>query len=134
MDEEREVADLAASVDSDDAYRAWELRCDELLESLRERCQERRRRINTGTVHSLVARIVRLTGLRKYLRQRFSHAEADHRAPREFSWFEIETVFKRRVLTGVIVNSRYIDPRKFLVNAGIRWSIEFATLSKDIHV
>lgn len=117
MEEEREITDLAASVDSDDAYRVWELRCNELLDLLRDRCRERRRQINTGTVHSLVARIVRLEGLRSSLRQRFSHVGAGHSASRGFSWFEIETAFKRRVLTGAVVNSSYIEPRRFLVDA-----------------
>ena len=54
--------------------------------------------------------------MRNSLRQRFSHAGAGHSASRGFSWFEIETAFKRRVLTGAAVNQSYIEPRRFLVD------------------
>ncbi|XP_025264636.1 uncharacterized protein LOC112638002 [Camponotus floridanus] len=35
----------------------------------------------------------------------------------EFSWSEVETAFKRRVLTGAVINLDYIEPLRFLEDA-----------------
>ncbi|KAL6433627.1 hypothetical protein ACFW04_006610 [Cataglyphis niger] len=114
--DESDLFDSARSVATTDAYLAWTRRCDERLESLRKRCREKRRGRFTGTINSLVAQIVRLTGARDDLRRRFERLGGGER--REgFSWSEIETAFARRVLTGAVINLDYIEPLRFLEDA-----------------
>jgi len=43
------------------------------------------------------------------------HADAEYSA--ELRWREIDTAFKSRILTGAVINSKYIEPRQFLENA-----------------
>lgn len=111
--ESNDLVELARTIDTVDAYRAWERRCDECLETLRENCRSKRVKTCTGTVHSLVAQISLLEGARNVLRDRFTHTGGGDR--RGFSsWSEIETAFDRRVSTGVIINLAYVEPRRFL--------------------
>lgn len=119
QEEDRDLVELATSVDSSDAYREWERRCDECLASLRERCREKETRPTyTGTLNSLIARVTRLEEARNALRQRFAQVGAGHGEPsRGFSWTEIETAFDNRVLTGVVINSNHVEPRLFLEDA-----------------
>ncbi|KAL6421596.1 hypothetical protein ACFW04_014325 [Cataglyphis niger] len=77
--DESDFFDSARSVATTDAYLAWTRRYDERLESLRERCREKRRGRFTGTINSLVARIVRLTGARDDLRRRFERSGGGER-------------------------------------------------------
>ncbi|XP_018365191.1 PREDICTED: uncharacterized protein LOC108762616 [Trachymyrmex cornetzi] len=81
-----------------------------------EHCQ-----ISTGVINSSIARIAQLEGMRNTLRQRFAHASTSHAHNQSeksgLLWLEIETAFKRRVLTGVILNSNYIEPQQFLNDA-----------------
>ncbi|GAB1868080.1 hypothetical protein CAJAP_09159 [Camponotus japonicus] len=131
-EEERRVLESARDVATTEDYRAWARRCDEFLATLRERCRDARRRIATGTISSLVARILRVTGARNDLRRRFERegAGVERREdggedggdveiePREgFSWSEVDTAFKRRVLTGAVINLDYIEPLRFLEDA-----------------
>ncbi|KAL6418414.1 hypothetical protein ACFW04_012113 [Cataglyphis niger] len=113
--DESYLFDSARSVATTDAYLAWTRRCDERLESLRERCREKRRGRFTGTINSLVARIVRLTGAKDDLRRRFERSGGGER--REFSWSEIEMAFARRVLTSAVINLDYIKPLRFFEDA-----------------
>ncbi|XP_070171330.1 uncharacterized protein [Polyergus mexicanus] len=115
--EARELLDSARDVATEDAYRAWARRCDERLESLRERCRGERRGRSTGAINSLIARIVRLTGARDDLRRRFERVGGGVERREGFSWSEIETAFSRRVLTGAVINFVYIEPRRFLEDA-----------------
>ncbi|XP_071581757.1 uncharacterized protein [Temnothorax nylanderi] len=92
--EDRDLVELATGVDSSDAYREWERRCDECLASLRERCREKKTRPTyTGTLNSLIARVARLE--------------------------EARNVLRSRVLTGVVINSNHVDPRLFLEDARV---------------
>ncbi|XP_070170392.1 uncharacterized protein [Polyergus mexicanus] len=115
--EARDLLDSARDVATGNAYRAWARRCDECLESLRERCRGERRGRSTGAINSLIARIVRLTGARDNLRRRFERVGGGVEEREGFSWSEIETAFSRRVLTGAVINFDYIEPRRFLEDA-----------------
>ncbi|XP_011868986.1 PREDICTED: uncharacterized protein LOC105562610 [Vollenhovia emeryi] len=86
--EASELIENAANVVDEDDYHAWDRRCEECLESLRQEC--RRCPNTTGTVNFLVALIVRLEGTRTELRGRVVRAGAGHD---EFRWVEIETTF-----------------------------------------
>ncbi|XP_024885115.1 uncharacterized protein LOC112463153 [Temnothorax curvispinosus] len=121
---------LAADVRDADGYRAWRRRCDECLRLLREQCRVKRsgKRGNTGAVSALVALIARLEGLREDLRRRFERAvgagldggeggSGGSSSDRGFSWIEIDAAFQRRVLTGAVTNSTYIEPARFLDDA-----------------
>ncbi|XP_011876404.1 PREDICTED: uncharacterized protein LOC105566756, partial [Vollenhovia emeryi] len=110
--EASELIENAATVFNEDEYHSWERRCEECIESLREECQ--RCGNPAGTVNSLIALIARLEGARTELRSRLVHTGAGYNG---FTWLEIETAFRRRVLTGVVINSRYIEPRRFLEDA-----------------
>ncbi|XP_070163532.1 uncharacterized protein [Polyergus mexicanus] len=115
--EARDLLDSARDVATGNAYRAWAQRCDECLESLRERCRGERRGRSTGAINSLIARIVQLTGARDDLRRRFERVGGGVEEREGFSWSEIETAFSRRVLTGAVINFDYIEPRRFLEDA-----------------
>lgn len=116
--EELDLQRCATSVDTLEAYRAWMRRCDECLECLRERCRSKRQRVSTGVVSSSIARLARLEGSRNALRQRFERIGGGSTAELEgLSWLEIETAFTNRVLTGVVLNSSYIEPQRFLGDA-----------------
>ncbi|XP_025267778.1 uncharacterized protein LOC112639099 [Camponotus floridanus] len=127
-EEERRTLESAREVVTTDDYRAWTRRCEECLATLRERCLDASRRISTGARTSLVARILRVIGARNDLRRRFEREGAGV-ARREddggsgvesregFSWSEVETAFKRRVLTGAVINLDYIEPLRFLEDA-----------------
>src|SRR5580765_2864485 len=118
MEEERDLCNRATNVETMDEYLDWIRRCDECLRSLRENCRSKRQRTSTGTIHSLVARILQLTGVREALRGRFEHVGGGRvESQRGFSWSEIETAFDKRVLTGAIINLNYIEPLRFLEDA-----------------
>ncbi|XP_071575611.1 uncharacterized protein [Temnothorax nylanderi] len=116
---------FAADVRDADGYRAWGRLCDECLRLLRERCRVRQPggRKNTGAVNALAARIARLKDSREDLRRRFERAVGagldggGGGSSRGFSWVEIDTAFRSRVLTGAVTNSTYIEPARFLEDA-----------------
>ncbi|KYN30689.1 Putative matrix metalloproteinase [Trachymyrmex septentrionalis] len=119
MDEEEEdLFHRATSINSVDVYRIWEQKCDECLDFLRETC------------------------LRNTLRQRFKHVGSGHveSQKRGVSWLEIETAFNNSVLTGVVLNSSYIEPRQFLDDAKdtvldrIRYPSNVPNYTAEIHV
>ncbi|XP_071628719.1 uncharacterized protein [Temnothorax longispinosus] len=109
-EEDRDLIEFATGLDSSDAYREWERRCEERLASLRERCREKTRPTYTGTLNSLIVRVARLEEARNALRQRFPQVGAGHGEPSTgFLWTEIETAFESHVLTGAVINSNYRD-------------------------
>ena len=116
---ERDLIERSANLETVDEYREWDLLCFEFADDLREQCRIKRRRWCVGPYFSQIARLVRLEGLRDNVRRRFDRVDDDGRLRerRGFSWFEIETAFVRRVLTGVVVNIDYIEPRTFLNDA-----------------
>ena len=84
---------------------------------MRETCRNsKRQRTSTGVVNASIARLARLEGLRNVLRQHVGSGH-DESQKRGFSWLEIETAFNNRVLTDVVLNSSYIEPRQFLDDA-----------------
>ncbi|KYN09457.1 hypothetical protein ALC57_18430, partial [Trachymyrmex cornetzi] len=94
-----------------------EQKCDECLDFLRETCRNSKcQRTSTGVVNASIAQVARLEGLRNVLQQRFEHVGSGRVESQKsgFSWLEIETAFINRVLTGVVLNSSYIEPRQFL--------------------
>ena len=104
----------ATSIDTADVYRVWEQKCDKCLDFLRETCRNsKRRRTSSRVVNASIAGLALLEGLRNAFRQRFEHAGSGHveSEKRGFSWLKIETAFNNRVLTGVVLNSSYIEPR-----------------------
>lgn len=110
-----DLIENAANVVDEEAYRSWKRRCEECLRSLREDCK--RRPTSTGTVNSLVARILRLEGAKNELQDRLVRMGAGLGDGPGFFWSEIKTVFERRVLTDAVINSRYVEPRRFLNDA-----------------
>ncbi|XP_026826253.1 uncharacterized protein LOC113562126 [Ooceraea biroi] len=105
-------------------YFAWTQQCDDLIEQLEERSRDAKQpRLSIGNKQSLVARIARLEGLKKRLEKRFIHIGGEYagwnNGVEELSWREIETAFESRILTGAVINSGYIEPRRFLEDASI---------------
>ncbi|EZA46990.1 hypothetical protein X777_00440 [Ooceraea biroi] len=115
---EEDVVEESSRVATLSEYFAWQQRCDECIEKLEEQCRAKRPRLSLGRNHSLVARIAQLKGLKKELETRFRHVgggdHAEQSSNTKLSWREIHTAFKNRILTGVVINVDYIDPRRFL--------------------
>ncbi|KYM94627.1 hypothetical protein ALC62_14740 [Cyphomyrmex costatus] len=107
------------SIDTLEAYQAWKIKCVEYLDYLSEVCRNTSHPISTGLINSSIAKIARLEYVRSTLRPRFVHEGSGHAESSKtgLSWMEIETAFNNRVLTGVVVNSSYIEPRQFLNDA-----------------
>ncbi|XP_067205864.1 uncharacterized protein [Linepithema humile] len=115
MEMERDLTVRAANIKTLGEFLPWDYECDEYLNILREKCRKKQR---TGVVNSLVAQIVRLEGVRNTLYERFVPVGAGYGGyeKKGYTWKEIETAFRNRVLTGAVVNHEYIDPREFLEN------------------
>ena len=111
---ERALTLRAASIGTLGEFLPWDTECEEYIESLRDRCREKRR---TGTIHSAIAEITRLEGVRNALRDRFLPTGAGYGGRRAFVWREVETAFRNRVLTGAVINADHIEPRQFLEDA-----------------
>ena len=111
METEHDLTVRAASIKTLGEFLPWDYECNEYLDSLREKCRKKQ---CTGVINSLVARIARLEGVRNTLHERFMSVGAGYEKRKGFTWKEIETAFKNRILTGAIINSDYIDPRTFL--------------------
>ncbi|KYQ58436.1 hypothetical protein ALC60_02572, partial [Trachymyrmex zeteki] len=94
-------------------YVAWEQRCDEFIESLEEQSRIKRPRLSTGNRQSVIACIARLESLKDSVCGRFVHVSTGY----GLRWREIETAFESRILTGAIISSNYIEPRRFLEDA-----------------
>ncbi|XP_067216712.1 uncharacterized protein [Linepithema humile] len=115
MEKERDLTVRAANIKTTGEFLPWDYECNEYLDSLKEQCRKRQR---TGVVNSLVAQIARLEGVRDALHERFVPVGAGYGGyeKKGYTWKEIETAFRNRVLTGVVVNHEYIDPREFFEN------------------
>ncbi|XP_067211627.1 uncharacterized protein [Linepithema humile] len=115
MEKERDLTVRAANIKTTGEFLPWDYECNEYLDSLKEQCRKRQR---TGVVNSLVAQIARLEGVRDALHERFVPVGAGYGGyeKKGYTWKEIETAFRNRVLTGVVVNREYIDPREFFEN------------------
>jgi len=115
---EQELVAQAARLNSNDEFCVWQQQCEEYIESLEEQSQNKRQRLSVGAKNSLVARIARIESLRDSTRQRFVHEGAGYNPYKVgLRWRKIDTAFKSRILTGVVVNSKYIEPQQFLEDA-----------------
>ncbi|KYN23487.1 hypothetical protein ALC57_04094 [Trachymyrmex cornetzi] len=110
---ERDLIKQATLLNTREEYVAWEQRCDEFTESLEEQSRIKRLRLSIGKRQSVIACIARLESLKDSVRGRFVHVDAGH----GLRWREIETAFKSRILTGAVINSNHIEPRRFLEDA-----------------
>ncbi|KYN15671.1 hypothetical protein ALC57_12102 [Trachymyrmex cornetzi] len=104
---------------------AWLQRYDECIERLEELCRVKRPRLTVGHRQSVVARIALLVGAKTQLERRFVHvggwyASGEYASGNEQSlvWREIDAAFESRIVTGAVINSNYIEPRRFLEDAG----------------
>ncbi|XP_067212484.1 uncharacterized protein [Linepithema humile] len=111
MEKERDLTVRAANIKTLGEFLPWDYECDEYLDSLREKCRKKQR---TEVIHSLVAQIVRLESVRKIIQERFLPTGGGYGTQRRFTWKEIETAFRNRILTGAVINSDYINLREFL--------------------
>ncbi|KYM99962.1 hypothetical protein ALC62_09278 [Cyphomyrmex costatus] len=110
---ERDLIQQTTLLSTKEEYIAWEQRCDEFIESLEEQSRIKRPRLSIGNRQSVIARIARLESLKDSVRGRFVYVGAGY----GLRWREIETAFESRILTGAVINSNHIDPRRFLEDA-----------------
>ncbi|KYQ51880.1 hypothetical protein ALC60_09013 [Trachymyrmex zeteki] len=106
---ERDLVEQATLLNTREEYIAWEQRCDEFIESLEEQSRIKRPRLPTGNRQSVIACIARLGSLKDSVRGRFVHVGAGY----GLRWREIETAFESRILTDAVINSNYVEPRRF---------------------
>ncbi|KYM96845.1 hypothetical protein ALC62_12487 [Cyphomyrmex costatus] len=110
---ELDLIEQAAQLNTREEYVAWEQRCDEFIESLEEQSRIKRPRLSIGNRQAVIASIARLESLKDSVRGRFVYVGAGY----GLRWREIETAFESRILTGAVINSNHIDPRRFLEDA-----------------
>ncbi|KYM93669.1 hypothetical protein ALC62_15728 [Cyphomyrmex costatus] len=110
---ERDLIQQANQLSTREEYVAWEQRCDEFIESLEEQSRIKRPRLSIGNRQSVIARIAWLESLKDSVRGRFMHVGAGY----GLRWREIGTAFESRILTGAVINSNHIEPRRFLEDA-----------------
>jgi len=79
--------------------------------------------LSIGYRQSLIATTAQLEGTKTQLERWFlyfgndyagTNNNNDNNAERFFVWREIDSAFESRILTGAIINSDYIQPRRFL--------------------
>jgi hypothetical protein len=121
---ERDLLERSRQIATLSDFFGWAERCGEFVQLLEERCRVKRPRLSIGHRQSLVARIARLEGAKTRLLRRFGYsggeyagASSDDTAKR-LVWREIDAAFENRILTGVVINVDYIEPRQFLEDAG----------------
>ncbi|XP_071651462.1 uncharacterized protein [Temnothorax longispinosus] len=117
---ELDLLEQSALLNSKEEFCVWEQRCNEYLESLKEEHnQAKEPQLSFGIKLSLITRIARLEDLIDSIRKRFEHAGArkDDDDNAVLRWHEIDTAFGSCILTGAVVNSKHIEPRKFLEDA-----------------
>jgi len=101
---------------------AWLQRCDECIERLGERSRAKGLRLSIGNKQSLVAKIARLENAKIQLQRRFTHFGGDYTGTNssdaeKLVWREIDIAFENRIMTGVVINFKHIEPRQFLEDA-----------------
>ncbi|KYN28570.1 hypothetical protein ALC57_02011 [Trachymyrmex cornetzi] len=107
---ERDLIEQATLLNTRDEYVAWKHRCDKFIESLEEQSRIKRPQLSIGNRQSVIACIARLESLKDSVRGRFVHVGAGH----GLRWREIETAFESRILTAAVINTNYVEPRRFL--------------------
>ncbi|KYN38648.1 hypothetical protein ALC56_06974, partial [Trachymyrmex septentrionalis] len=110
---EHDLIEQATQLNTREEYVAWEQRCDEFMESLEEQSHAKCLRLSIGKRQSVITCIARLESLKDSVRERYVHVGAGYGLP----WREIETAFESRILTGAVINSNHIEPRRFLEDA-----------------
>ncbi|KYN14203.1 hypothetical protein ALC57_13587 [Trachymyrmex cornetzi] len=122
---ERELLEQCGQVATLVECFAWLQRCDECIERLEELCRVKRPRLTFGHRQSVVARIALLAGAKTQLERHFVHvgggyASGEYASDNEQSlvWREIAAAFESRIVTGVVINSKHIEPRRILEDAG----------------
>ncbi|KAL6255634.1 hypothetical protein P5V15_012882 [Pogonomyrmex californicus] len=119
---ERELLEQCSQVATLVECFAWLQRCDECIEQLEELSRVKRPRFTVANRQSMVARIARLAGAKVQLERRFVHVGGEYastsRDNGSLVWREIDTAFESRILIGAVINVNYIDPRRFLEDAG----------------
>ncbi|XP_071574388.1 uncharacterized protein [Temnothorax nylanderi] len=120
---EQELQEQSDRLNSIEDFAAWEQRCNQFIEVVEEESRNKRPRLNgdvlsIGNRQSLVAQIARIESIKDSVRQRFVHVGAGYSASETgLRWREIDTAFESRILTGAVINTDYIEPRKFLEDA-----------------
>ncbi|XP_077278618.1 uncharacterized protein LOC143906408 isoform X1 [Temnothorax americanus] len=119
---EQELKEQSERLNSIEDFAAWEQRCVEFIKVLEEQGRNKRPRLSIDNQHrqptSLAAQIARLEGLKDSVRRRFVHVGAGYSASETgLRWREIDMAFKSRILTGAVINTDHIEPRKFLEDA-----------------
>lgn len=92
----------------------WNLKCDECLTYLREECRKNNR---VGTALSIISRIACLETAQRELANQFIYIGAGYSNEKKLEWVNVDTAFQNRIITGLIYNTNYIDPKKFLEGA-----------------
>ncbi|XP_071640852.1 uncharacterized protein [Temnothorax longispinosus] len=126
---ERDLLELSDQVTTLGEFFTWTLQCAEFIEQLETRCSAKRQRLSDnptiGQRQSLVARIARLEGVKLRLERQFIHSGGDYAnagtsgdtRTTELIWREIDAAFKKRIITGAVINTDHVEPRKFLEDA-----------------
>ncbi|KYN08427.1 hypothetical protein ALC62_00594 [Cyphomyrmex costatus] len=110
---ELDLIQQANQLSTKEEYVTWEQRCDEFIESLEEQSRIKRPRLSIGNRQAVIASIARLESLKDSVRGRFVYVGAGY----GLRWREIETAIESRILTGAVINSNHIEPRRFLEDA-----------------
>ncbi|XP_071632803.1 uncharacterized protein [Temnothorax longispinosus] len=126
---ERDLLELSDQVATLGEFFTWTLQCAEFIEQLETRCSAKRQRLSDNPTiwqrQSLVARIARLEGVKLRLEKQFIHSGGDYAnagtsgdtRTAELVWREIDTAFKKRIMTGAVINIDHVEPRQFLGDA-----------------
>ncbi|KAL6255576.1 hypothetical protein P5V15_012823 [Pogonomyrmex californicus] len=117
---ERELLEQCSQIATLVKCFAWLQRCDECIEQLEELSRVKHSRLTVANRQSAVARIARLADAKIQLERRFVHVGGEYatRDTGSLVWREIDTAFESRILTGAVINVDYIEPRRFLEDAG----------------
>ncbi|XP_024892767.1 uncharacterized protein LOC112468010 [Temnothorax curvispinosus] len=121
---ERDLLELSDQVTTLGEFFTWTLQCAEFIEQLETRCSAKRP-LSIGQRQSLFARIARLEGVKLRLERQFFHSGGDYAnagtsgdtRTTELVWREIDAAFKKRIITGAVINTDHVEPRKFLEDA-----------------
>ncbi|XP_070527510.1 uncharacterized protein [Cardiocondyla obscurior] len=115
---EQELVAQADQLNSSNEFCVWQQQCEEYIESLEEQNRNKRPRLSISAQNSIVARIARIESLIDLTQRRFVHEGAGYNSCKAgLRWCKIDTAFKSRILTGAVVNSKYIEPQQFLEDA-----------------
>jgi len=100
---------------------AWMQQC-ECIERLEERSHAKLPRLSIGNRQSLMAKIAQLKGAKIQWQRHFIHFGGDYTGTNSSDeerlvWREIDTALKNRLMIGVVINFKHIEPRQFFEDA-----------------